>query len=267
MKVYLFISKQKKLPKMYLPYIDALNRKLDITHSLVDADIVLILGAWTMKGARLASKSRKMGIPYIVCPLGDISERNRKNPHIKRSLQTAMYQKTMYQKAELVIATTPMEQEYLTKLNWNQSISLIRYFGYSQLTSESAMMEDWNDSETSTLADFERRKAEAIADQTQEAIVAQIMQILSRMPHKNIPQKYMDDLHTLLYADDYDEDVINEELTKLKLSDYAASVFQAMTERTGLTEGFMPLPAKKGRKSKEILKYVKSASTETLFHN
>ena len=83
------------------------------------------------------------------------------------------------------------------------------------------------------------------------------MQIQSRMPHKNIPQKYLDDLHTLLYADDYDEDAIHEELKKLKLDSYAASVFQAMTDKTGLTEGFMPLPAKKGRKSREILKYVK----------
>ena len=55
----------------------------------------------------------------------------------------------------------------------------------------------------------------------------------------------------------YDEDAINEELGKLKLADYAAAVFQAMTEKTGLTEGFMPLPAKKSRKSKEILRYVK----------
>lgn len=83
------------------------------------------------------------------------------------------------------------------------------------------------------------------------------MQIKSRMPHKNIPQKYLDDLHTLLYADDYNEDAICQELAQLKLSSYAASVFQAMTEKTGITEGFMPLPAKKGSKSREILKYVK----------
>ncbi len=257
MKVYLFISKQKKLLKMYLPYTEALSHKLDITKSLVDADITLILGAWTIEGARLARLSKKMGIPYIVCPLGDISERNRKNPYIKRSLQTAMYQKTMYQKADLIIATTPMEKEYLTKLGWNKNISLVRYFGYSHLTTENAMIEDWQETDTSTLADFEQRKAEAIASQTKDAIIAQIMQIHSRMPHKNIPQKYLDDLHTLLYADDYDEDAINEELTKHKLSNYAASVFQAMTEKTGLTEGFMPLPAQKGRKSKEILKYIK----------
>ena len=98
---------------------------------------------------------------------------------------------------------------------------------------------------------------QAIAQQTQYAFIAQIMQIQSRMPHKNIPQKYLDDLHTLLYADDYDEDAIKQELAEKKLSSYAASVFQTMTDKTGLTEGFMPIPAKKGRKSKEILKFVK----------
>ena len=58
MKVYLYIAKQKKTLKMYLPYIEALGKKLDITHNLADADIVMILGAWTMQGAQLAGKSR-----------------------------------------------------------------------------------------------------------------------------------------------------------------------------------------------------------------
>lgn len=256
MKIYLFISKQKKQYAMYKEYIEALHQNFDIAHSLVDTDIVMILGAWTMKGARIASKARQMGIPYIVCPLGDISERNRKNPHIKRCLQTAIYQKAAIRQADLLIATTPMEKAYLDKLDWNKHTTLIRYFGYSHLTSESAMTDDWNEANRSTLADFEQNKAEAIAQQTKDAIIAQIMQIQSRMPHKNIPQKYLDDLHTLLYADNYDEDAIKEELNKLKLSHYAASVFQAMTEKTGLTEGFMPIPAQKGSKSKEILKYV-----------
>ena len=86
MKVNLFISKHKKTLKMYLPYIEALQQKFDITGNLVDADIVMILGAWTRQGAQLARMSRKMGIPYIVCPLGDLSERNCRNPHFKRSL-------------------------------------------------------------------------------------------------------------------------------------------------------------------------------------
>ncbi len=257
MKVYLFISKEKKLLKMYLPYTDALCQQFDITKNLADADIVLILGAWTIKGAQLAQQARKMGIPYIVCPLGDISHRNCTNPYLKRRLQILGYQKAMLRNAALIIATTPAESDYLSKLNWNKNLRLIRYFGYSHLTTEDSMIEDWNGINTATFSNYERHKAEIIATQTKDAIVAQIMQIKSRMPHQNIPQKYLDDLHTLLYADDYDEDAINEELNKLKLSNYAAAVFQAMTEKTGLTEGFMPQPAHKGRKSKEILKYVK----------
>lgn len=257
MKAYLFISKHKKLFKMYQSYFDALSKQLDIAQKMKDADIVLIFGAWSLKGARIAKQSRKMGIPYIVCPLGDISERNRKNPHLKRSLQSVAYQKNMYKKADLLIATTPMEKIYLEKLAWNKNVSLIRCASFSHLTSDNVMMEEWKDTDYSTLANFEQRKADSIAAQTQDAIVGQIMQIKSRMAHQNIPQKYLDDLHELLYADNYDEDAVNEELGKLKLSSYAASVFQAMTEKTGLTEGFMPLPARKGRKSKEILKYVK----------
>ncbi len=257
MKVYLFISKEKKMQKMYLPYIEALCQQFDTTKDLTDADIMLILGAWTIKGAQLARQARKMGIPYIVCPLGDISNRNCHNPYLKRRLQTMGYQKTMYRNASLIIATTPKEKDYLSTLNWNKSVRLIRYFGYSHLTTEECMIEDWNGVNATTLSNLELHKAEVIASQTKNPIIAQIMQIKSRMPHQNIPQKYLDDLHTLLYADDYDEDAINEELDRLKLSKYAAAVFQAMTEKTGLTEGFMPQPALKGRKSKEILKYVK----------
>lgn len=257
MKVYLFISKKKKLFKMYQGYIDTLSQQFDIVQQMSDADIVMILGAWTIKGAQIAKQSCKMGIPYIVCPLGDVSERNCKNPYLKRNLQTLLYQKKMYKKANLLIATTPMEKTYLEKLGWNKNISLIRYYGYSHLTTESAMIDDWKETDASTLSLFEKNKAEAIAAKTKDAIVAQIMQIESRMPHKNIPQKYLDDLHTLLYADNYNEDAICAELSKLQLTEYAASVFQAMTEKTGLTEGFMPLPAKKNSKSKEILKYIK----------
>ena len=117
MKVYLFISNQKKLLKMYLPYIEALNKQLDITNSLVDADIVLIIGAWTWQGAQIAKKAKQMDIPYIVCPLGDISERNCKNPYLKRSLQQSMYQKAMYAKANLVVRSEEHTSELQSRFD------------------------------------------------------------------------------------------------------------------------------------------------------
>lgn len=257
MKIYLFATKEKRQYAMYKAYIEALLQRLDIADTMEDADVVLFLGAWSHKGARLAQCSKKMGIPYIVCPLGDISARNRHTPCLRRNLQAVAYQKAMYKAAELIVATTPLEKEYLTSLGWNNHISLIRYFGYSHLTTEQSMIEDWQGTDAFTFNNYEKRKAEAIAAKTNDPIIAQIMQIKSRMPHKNIPQKYIDDLHALLYADNYDEDAVNAELAKQKLDQYAAAVFQAMAEKTGLTEGFMPLPAKRGRKSKQILKYIK----------
>lgn len=256
MKTYLLISKHKSQYPIYKAYFEAMRQELDVTDILADADVAFIMGAWTMGGARLAKQCFKMGIPYIVCPMGDISERNRKNPYLKRIIQSAVYQKGMYKNASLVIATTPLEQSYLARLGWNKRIVLLRYFHYSHLITESNMREWLLKLGTTTLSCFEQQKAEAIAARTTEVIVAQILQIQSRMPHKNIPKKYLDDLHTLLYADNYDEDVICAELKSLKLSYYSASVFQAMAEKTGLTEGFMPLPAKKGRKSKQIQKYI-----------
>ena len=61
MKVYLFISNHKKLLKMYLPYIEALNKQLDITNSPVDADIVLVIGAWTWQGSPDSQESKADG--------------------------------------------------------------------------------------------------------------------------------------------------------------------------------------------------------------
>ncbi len=83
---------------MYLPYIEAL--KPEARHHQEPGRCrhsVDTLEHGQDKVPNLPAKSRKMGIPYIVCPLGDISERNCHNPHLKRSLQTLMYQKSNVQ--------------------------------------------------------------------------------------------------------------------------------------------------------------------------
>lgn len=242
---------------MYKPYILALFSNLEGTTLIDDADVVIILGAWTQSGARVARQARKMGIPYVVCPLGDISDRNRHNPGIKRSLQTSLYQKNMIKKAAAVIATTPLEQNYLISLGWNKHVFLIRNYACTHLTNLQKMLEAWVDNTRDVLDNFESTKAEVIAGLSELPIAQQILQIKSRMSHRNIPMSYLTDLHNLLYADNYDEDELALEMKKLKISTYAASVFHVMSQTTGLTEGFMPIPAKQGLLARKIMKYVK----------
>lgn len=256
MNVYLFIAQHKKSLEVYLPYFKMIASSSRLVKELKDADVVLILGAWSWDGAKTARRARKMGIPYVVCPLGDLSERNRHNPGLRRSLQTMFYQRKMMAEASLLLATSPMEQGYLTKTTRHKRIILLRYFAYSHLTTRDHMATQLSACQEQILADFERTKAEAIAAKTKSEIVRQLLQIESRMPHENIPLSYLNSLHTLLYADNYDEDALCSELQRLKLTDFAAAVFEAMSEKTGLTEGFMPLPPKKSGKSKEIVSYI-----------
>lgn len=259
MKVYLFVSPKKRQVKMYDAYFENMRRHLDVSSTLAGADVVLFFGGWSFEGARIAKRAVKMGIPYIVCPLGDFSLRNTTNPYCERKIKTVAYQRKMCQDSQLLVATTSMEFASLTKLGWNKHIILLRYFAYSQLVGLDETIGKWLKETEDVLSSWEERKAALIASKTKDEIVMQIMQIRSRMPHKNIPQNYLDRLHELLYADNYDEDSLCEELTRLKLADYAASVFEVMTEKTGLTEGFMPLPAHTGRKSREILSYITPA--------
>lgn len=257
MKVFLAISHHKKRIALYQPYIFALLSNLEVTSLMDDADVVIVLGAWIQSSARVARQARKMGIPYIVCPLGDISDRNRHNPGIRRPLQTLLYQKSMVRNAAAVVVTTPLEQKYLLALGWNANVVLIRNYACSHLVNLQQMLEVWIDKAKEVLCNYESCKAEDIARLSKLPIAQQLLQIKSRMPHRNIPLSYLTDLHNLLYADNYDEDDLSLEFKKLDISAYAASVFQVMSQTTGLTEGFMPIPAKQGSLAKKIMKYVK----------
>lgn len=258
MKVYLSIASHKNGLEVYKPYFEMLASSFTIVDALREADLTLILGAWSWPCARIARRSLKMGIPYAVCPLGDLSGRNRHNPGFRRSMQQLAYQQSLLRNASLLIATSPLEQKYLADTTHHPHIALLRYFAFTSQTTRSQMAAMLLDAQEEVLAEHEKAKDQRIAAKTKDAIAAQLLQIESRMPHENIPLSYLSRLHDLLYADNYDEDKLAAELNKLKLSPFARAVFEAMSEKTGLTEGFMPLPPKKSAKSKQIMKYVRS---------
>ena len=257
MKTFLFVTPAKSHLDMYQPLLQALEQKLDCVEDMADADVVMILGVWNLKAARLARKARQMDIPYLVCPLGDLLVRPRTHPLLRHQVQRMCCIQSMLKNARQLIATTPLEKQQIEALGWNKNCGLVRYYGFSKLTTEQTMLQELANSEATILAAHEQSKQEKIDALTKDKIVAQIMQIKSRMPHANIPLSYLTDLHTLLYADDYNEDAVCKELATHKLSSFAAAVFEVMTSKTGLTEGFMPLPAHKSRTSKSIEQIVK----------
>lgn len=263
MRVYAILSKSKSDTGLYLPYITAIRQYLDVVDNLYDADVALLMGAWSYRLSRVASRARRVGVPCVMIPLGDLSAWNRTHPHSSRFLQRWFYQAGMARKSECLIATTPMEKENLLALSWNEDVRLVRYPLYTRMTNDQLMTDGLRVISESVLQTFEERREAQVAGMTDNAICRQILRISLRMPHRNIPKGYLDQLHAMLRADDYDEDVLAAEMDKLRLSPFAAALFHVMREQTGLTEGFMPIPDKKGKLVKRIQGYLRDADDKS----
>ncbi|MCH3993570.1 MAG: glycosyl transferase family 1 [Prevotella sp.] len=259
MKIYLYDNRFVSKIDIWRDYM-ALVRGCHRTDQLSEADLVHILGVWDHKASRLARKAREMGIPYVISPLGGLSSWNLYHPHLKRRFQRSCYQKAMVRKADAVIVTTPLEMQFLRKLKWNYQLYRIPNPILAQFFSESDMRSKMDEVYEKVLARHEEIKAELIRkrsgeDTPEHIILRQLLQIHSRMPHRNIPQTYLDALQTLLHDTDYDDDILAEELKEQKILKFSRRIFQVMTTRTGLTEGFMPVESLNDRKVKRILSY------------
>ncbi|MCH3969251.1 MAG: hypothetical protein LKE47_02205 [Prevotella sp.] len=259
MKIYLYINKSISKIDIWRDYMSAVSR-CDHTDQLSEADLLHLLGAWDYRASRLAGKARKMGIPYIFSPLGGITPWNMRHPAHKRFFQRLNYQKSMIKYADAVLVTTPLEMQYLKKLKWNFQLYRIPNPVLTHLLSEEEMRSKMEEVYARVLSRHEKFKAEQIRrltgnDSPEHLILRQLLQIQSRMPHQNIPQEYFDALQSLLHDTDYDDDLLTEQIKKLKMEKFSRRVFQVMTSRTGLTEGFMPEESLEDRKTKTMLKY------------
>ncbi len=263
MKVYVCHSNSKFAEKLFLPYSTAISQYLDVVDNIYDADVVLLLGAWIRQLSLVASKARHIGMPYILVPLGDLSAWSCKHPHVLRFSQRHFYLSKTVRKAACLIATTPMEKEYLVGLAWNDDVRMVRYPVYTRMTDYQLMTDGIRIINESVLQDFEDRREKQIADMTDNLICRQLLLIYRRMSHRNIPFSYIASLHAMLLADNYDEDLLAVEMKRLHITTFAASLFHAMHDVTGLTEGFMPIPDKKSKLSKRIIKYLRNQPSST----
>jgi len=235
---------------------------LDDSEAISEADVLHILGCWDAKAAKLAKKAKKMGIPYVVSPLGGLSKWNMSKPRTKRALQRMRYQKGMIKNAEAILTTTPMEMEYLINLKWNHHIFRIpnaMFISQETLQHMATLMAQvyekiYNSHEDKRIQSINEK---INGDDPEHKVVAQIMLIHSRMPHKNIPGTYLTEMHHLLNDTDYSDDIVEQLLRKNKLHKFSCRLFAAMNRKTHLTEGFMPMPPKDDKESKIIEKYIK----------
>lgn len=280
MNVYLFIDRRKKSVDVHGEYAQLLREGCETADTLAEADVVHLLGAWSFKAARIARRARRMGIPYMVTPLGAVSPWNRTHPRWRRLLQTWLYEKRMLTRAHTLIATSEMERSYLLGLKWNPQVFHIANSLLTRTIAPAGMVQLNRQAAGHSLELFEQARTEAVTRATafvddmtfgeaesgqtwpnEREIVGQIMRIHLRMAHRNIPDTYIDRLNSLLNHTEYNDDIVAEALHRLGLTRFARSLFGVMATVTGLTEGFMPLPALSSRQGKTIGRYIKKDTT------
>lgn len=290
MKVFFYMSPRLKKYSFHEDYFKVLSEG-DHVATLAEADVVHLFGTWDHRLATIARKAQRMGIPYVLTPMGGISPWNMKKPATRRPLHRLCYLRSLVRHAGAVITTTPMEKAYVLKTKWNLRTVCIANSIFTHHISDTEMLAEHAEAHRDVLEKYEADKAAVIAKKVvralsdeltaerifleeksevapkepqnsadhytaEQAILRQIVQIHSRMPHRNIPHSYLDELHRLLNETDYDEDLLDATLKRMKLLPFARQLFEVMTQATGLTEGFMPAEAKKGHTEKLIREYL-----------
>lgn len=101
-----------------------------------------------------------------------------------------------------------------------------------------------------------RNKVKDVFDgngKTEQQVCRAIINVAYELNHRSAPMRHLADLYTIIRSTDMDEDLIGDMLRQIKASDTVGRLMSVMGDFLGLTEGFMPLPKKKDRKSRAIL--------------
>ncbi len=254
---------------MYQQYATLLREKmpssieiLDDQADFADVDILHIVACWDHHASRLAEKAVKMGIPYIISPMGGISPWNLYKPRTQRLIQKFRYQRSMVRKASAILATDELEREFIVESKWNSRVYRVSNCIFTGSIAASDMTHEIAKVYEDVFQHFEKEHAEKIAakvngESAEHKVVEQIMLIYDRMPHQNIPMNRVKTLKALLYTTEYSDDEVEKILKKVKLTTFAQQLFAAMSKKVELTEGFMPMAPKNDSRSKTIGKYMK----------
>ena len=94
--------------------------------SIVDYDLIHIIGAWVYASARLAAKAKQQSIPTVFSPMGGLQPWIIHKKHRNKSIQIIAYQRIMAETVSAVHLCNSMENETFKHLGWNDKTQVIR---------------------------------------------------------------------------------------------------------------------------------------------
>lgn len=217
-------------------------------------DVLHVIGAWNASSAKTAADAVKRFVALVHTPLGSLSPWYR---------PTASYMK-LSSRATATVASGRMEHELLSGQEMCNLCLVLNAVttatttpaemasGYRETYREATEKNDvtlWN--EVNRRIGLLKEKDTAIQEICKNILYAQYL-----YRRRNIPHKFLDKLSTLMTDSNYNEDTMTEVLRLIKLDVFAQHLEYVMMEKSGLTEGFMPIIYKKDKVSEKMLDLV-----------
>lgn len=199
--------------------------------------------------------AKKKRIPVLYSPLSEIAPWSK--VHIDRSLAKQLfihatgkaeyhYIKERYPDANTIIMKNPAVTIDTTQTLFNSGLQQL----YQQILKQ-------HDEQIKADINIRITKLKTpIDDDNMCAVLKGFLYLHYKYGRRQILQQDMDAQSQLMLTSDYDEDKLSIILKELKLYRFVSSLETVMEEKSQLTEGFMPIPAIKGR----LTKYINSAT-------
>lgn len=246
--------------------VEVTSRLRSVRHPGKSIDALHVIGSWSFPASRAIAIARRRGIPTVYTPLCGLSPWVMSRSKLVHAVKTAFYQYSMTRRAGVVHVGGPEEREYMEHLGWNSNIRLIANpiltHEISSDTLASQLFDIYRQADNTAVKETEQRAAHAVKHIHQEGAesekeVCRMIYILYlRVRRRDIPMRYIEELHHMLMTTELDEDILAAMLRKLHIYHFMASLETVMSRLTGLTEGFMPIPDRDGRQAAQLEKII-----------
>jgi len=275
MRVLLF--KEKKSRKVCLDFIKVLNEECNsfpdmntiISSSALyraplksePISLIHVIGKLNKSSLYLIFKAYRKNIPVIYSPMGELLILYTKRNNLVRVIQKFFFDHIASKGIALIHICGMMEYERMATHLRTSSITLIENPNLSARISSKITTTKMISEYEKTYTSFNQHIHESIVHQLKKQ---QVNQNISDICEKLIFVRYekyregltmtiLQDIAEALHQCDCDEDKLAEVLKSLKIYDFTSSLEQVLYDKKLLTEGFMPIPARKNRLSEAIL--------------
>lgn len=230
----------------------AKDDKIEITDD--NPDIIHFFGAWNPSAQKMAKDAEMKYISTVHTPLGSLS------PWQPRSIANAK----LTSKCTAIIASGQMEHELIDDGTNNKLLNILNPVVTNSTTAEQ-MASEYKDVYIKSIKTNDDKIWENIIHKVsmireQDEVILNICRNLlyaqCLATRQNIPQIFIDNLSNLLTNSNYDEDRLGEVLKLIHLYMFTQQLEYILQEKSGLKEGFMPIPMKEGKLAHQMLSFI-----------